>query len=175
MYYPEVHFLIRHIMISPAKFISNDILANALDFKSRKQQLYGYVSFTYNDSNGDLRLLMLDKDEPNLSRSQNVIGMWLAGQKIDSKGEREKVFWALIMEYFRNPQVKNRLSINMPRTGIIITMEPPKKVTHYLFEIPQDNNSKWSFNIQTDYHPRDKFPLEFSFTNQEVIFEEEKE
>ena len=47
----------------------------------------------------------------------------------------KRYFWAVIMDYLRNPSLKLKLSVNYPNTGIIIAIEKPHKITNYIFEV----------------------------------------
>lgn len=100
--------------------------------------------------------MLVDRDDPNIQDDQTLVGVWVAG-KFDTKTERDKVLWSVLMEYMRNPLVKNRTSINLPKTGILILFESSNRKNLYLFEVPE--HAKWSFNL--NYESVAQIPSEY--------------
>jgi len=137
MFFPQVNFLLKRITITPSKFIDNSIIQNIKDHFDSLDLRYGYVSFAKNNET-DLKILLLDKDDPSLFQKQavTVIGVWIVGKLYNRELTREGIFWSTIMEYLTNPLLKFRLSINFPRTGILLSFESAKKYSQYLFEVP---------------------------------------
>jgi hypothetical protein len=79
---------------------------------------FGYL--TISKSNTGFKLMLLDKNDPELHQGQvGVFGVWVAGQ-LGSSGERETAFWSLIMEYFTDALISKRLSLVGERSGILI-------------------------------------------------------